>query len=95
MGSKHIGTSGNPSDKNVPLLNALEGWLLENQKTLSLHPELTKTFALNRSEVLKYDASVDWAEPDNNTGEKALKAVSLGRIYHLFFGSDLGIERGA
>ncbi|ENI6587488.1 transposase, partial [Escherichia coli] len=35
------------------------------------------------------------AEADNNTAERALRAVCLGKKNYVFFGSDHGGERGA
>ena len=77
-------------EKTVPLLNALEEWLLEKQKTLSRHSELARVFAyaLNQWVALKYCAGDGWANADNNIAENALRTVSLGRKNYLFFGSD-------
>ncbi|HCB2860388.1 IS66 family transposase [Klebsiella aerogenes] len=83
--------------KTKPLLSALESWLREKMKTLSRRSELAKAFAyaLNQWPALTYYADDGWAEADNNIAENALRMVSLGRKNWLFFGSDLGGERGA
>ena len=83
--------------RSKPLLVELEGWLREKVKTLSRHSETAKAFnyVLNQWTALAYYSDDGWAEPDNNLAENALRTVSLGRKNYLFFGSDLGGERGA
>lgn len=83
--------------RSKPLLVELEGWLREKVKTLSRHSETAKAFnyVLNQWAALAYYCDDGWAEADNNLAENALRTVSLGRKNYLFFGSDLGGERGA
>ncbi|CAI1079138.1 Transposase and inactivated derivatives [Serratia entomophila] len=83
--------------RSKPLPVELKGWLREKVKTLSRHSETAKAFnyALNQWAALAYYRDDGWAEADNNLAENALRTVSLGRKNYLFFGSDLGGERGA
>ncbi|MBS3895085.1 IS66 family transposase, partial [Serratia marcescens] len=83
--------------KTVPRMQSLYEWVQTQMKTLSRHSELTKafTYALNQWPALTYYADDGWAEADNNIAENALRMVSLGRKNFLFFGCDLGGERGA
>ncbi|END8649803.1 transposase domain-containing protein, partial [Escherichia coli] len=45
--------------------------------------------------ALCYYSDDGLAEADNNTAERALRAVCLGKKNYMFFGNDHGGERGA
>lgn len=92
----HVRTPSYTTTKALPLLNALEGWLREKQKTLPRHSERAKVFAYapNQWNALQYYAGDGRAEPDNNIAEDALPTVSLGRKNYLFFGSNHEGNRG-
>jgi len=51
--------------------------------------------ALGRWEALTFCTQDGALEIDNNSAERALRAVALGRKKHLFAGSDAGGERAA
>lgn len=72
-------------------------WLVEKSATLSKKSRLGEAFAyvLNQWDALCYYSDDGLAEPDNNTAERALRAVCLGKKNFIFFGSDHGGERGA
>ena len=80
-----------------PLLDALHEWLSETLRTVSaksalagaIHYGLVRWTALTR---YRDDGRI---EIDNNTAERAIRPVVLGRKNYLFAGSDAGGERAA
>lgn len=80
-----------------PLLASLHEWLVEKCATLSKKSRLGEAFAyaLNQWDALYYYCDDGVADPDNNAAERALRAVCIGKKNCIFFGSDLGGERGA
>ena len=79
-----------------PLLDSLHEWLQTALTKLSKKSDTTAAvnYALNRWDALRY-CDNGCLEIDNNTAERALRAVALGRKNYLFAGSDRGGERAA
>lgn len=80
-----------------PALDSLQEWLEQTRAKLPRKSEVTTAinYALGRwSALVRYcdDGSL---EIDNNTAERALRAVALGRKNYLFAGSNSGGERAA
>ncbi len=71
--------------------------MVEKNGTLSKKSRLGEAFSyvLNQWDALCYYSDDGLAEADNNTAERALRAVCLGKKNCVFFGSDHGGERGA
>jgi transposase len=80
-----------------PELQALHTWLHEALSKLSKKSELAVAirYALSRWPALTRFRDDGRLEIDNNTAERALRAVALGRKNWLFAGSDEGGERAA
>ena len=80
-----------------PELDALHAWLHATLVTLSKKSELALAirYALSRWTTLTRYRDDGRLEIDNNTAERALRAVALGRKNWLFAGSDDGGERAA
>ena len=80
-----------------PLLDSLHTWMQASLSKLSRKSEVALAihYALGRwTQLLRYchDGRL---EIDNNTAERALRAVALGRKNYLFAGSNTGGERAA
>jgi hypothetical protein len=83
--------------RSRPLLEALRGWLDDSLAKLSPKSD---TSAAIRYALTRWDALVCFAEDgrleiDNNSAERALRVVAVGRKNYLFAGSDRGGERAA
>jgi transposase len=80
-----------------PELEALHTWLHTTLTTVSKKSELAVAirYALSRWAALTRYRDDGRLEIDNNTAERALRAVALGRKNWLFAGSDDGGERAA
>ncbi|MCP1489913.1 hypothetical protein J3D48_006323 [Pseudomonas fluorescens] len=80
-----------------PLLEHLHTWLNQTLTLLSKKSALGGAifYALNRWQALTLYCNDGRIEIDNNTAERALRAVALGRKNFLFVGSDAGGERAA
>lgn len=80
-----------------PELEALHSWLQIVSPTLSKKSELATAirYALSRWIALTRYRDDGRLEMDNNTAERALRTVALGRKNWLFAGSDDGGERAA
>jgi transposase len=80
-----------------PLLESLHVWMKESLSKLSRKSDVSAAirYALERwAQLIRY-CSDGRLEIDNNTVERALRAVALGRKNYLFAGSDSGGERAA
>jgi hypothetical protein len=80
-----------------PLLESLHLWMKESLSKLSRKSDVSAAirYALERwAQLIRY-CSDGRLEIDNNTAERALRAVALGRKNYLFAGSDSGGERAA
>ncbi|MET0986930.1 MAG: IS66 family transposase [Steroidobacteraceae bacterium] len=80
-----------------PLLESLREWLGHTLSRLSKKSELAKAigYVLTRWTALTRYRDNGQIEIDNNTAERALRVVALGRKNYLFCGSDAGGERAA
>ena len=80
-----------------PLLESLKQWLEATLCKLSRKSDtaLAVRYALSRWEALLRYVDDGRIEIDNNSAERALRAVALGRKNYLFAGSDAGGERAA
>jgi transposase len=83
--------------RSRPLLESLKQWLEETLGKLSQKSDTTKAirYALGRWDALLRFCDDGRVEIDNNTAERSLRAVVLGRKNYLFAGSDRGGERAA
>jgi transposase len=75
----------------------LKQWLEDTLGKLSRKSDtaLAVRYALGRWEALVRYVDDGGIEIDNNTAERALRTVALGRKNYLFAGSDAGGERAA
>jgi transposase len=80
-----------------PLLEALHDWLHETLRTVSAKSALAGAiqYGLARWTALTRYRDDGRIEIDNNTAERAIRPVVLGRKNFLFAGSDAGGERAA
>jgi transposase len=85
------------NQRSRPLLASLKQWLEETLLKLSKKPEtaVAVRYALGRWDALLRYVDDGRLEIDNNTAERALRAVALGRKNYLFAGSDRGGDRAA
>jgi transposase len=83
--------------RSRPLLISLQSWLKESLTRLSRKSEtaVAINYALGHWPALVRYCDDGLLEIDNNTAERALRAVALGRKNYLFAGSDSGGERAA
>jgi transposase len=81
----------------VPRLAALKDWLQEIVAKLSSKSETTAAirYALKRWQAFTRYADDGRLEIDNNSAERALRCVALGRKNYLFAGADSGGQRAA
>jgi transposase len=81
----------------VPLLRALQQWLVETRAKVSAKSEfaVAVNYALNRWEALTRYCDDGAIEIDNNAAERALRGPVLSRKNFLFAGADSGGERAA
>ncbi|HVI80879.1 MAG TPA: IS66 family transposase [Candidatus Acidoferrum sp.] len=83
--------------RSRPLLTSLKDWFKESLTKLSQKSETAVAirYALGRWPALMRYCDDGSLEIDNNSAERALRAVALGRKNYLFAGSDSGGERAA
>jgi len=83
--------------RSRPLLTSLQDWFKESRTKLSQKSETAVAirYALGRWPALMRYCNDGSLEIDNNSAERALRAVALGRKNYLFAGSDAGGERAA
>jgi transposase len=83
--------------RSRPWLESLQRWLQEMLGKLSRKSDTAAAvrYALGRWDALTRYCDDGRIEIDNNTAERALRAVALGRKNYLFAGSDAGGERAA
>ncbi len=81
----------------TPHLDALRAWLTQTLTQVSKKSALANAirYALSRWTALTRYRDDGRLEIDNNTAERALRTVALGRKNYLFAGSDTGGERAA
>ena len=80
-----------------PLIDALKTWLDATLQKLSGKSDLAKAmrYTLSRWDALIRYIGDGRTEIDNNTAERSIRAIALGRKNYLFAGSDAGGERAA
>src|SRR3984885_4910294 len=80
-----------------PLLDDLRAWLIAITHQLSKKSDAAGAirYTLSRWEALCRYRDDGCAEVDNNSAERALRCIALGRKNHLFAGADTGGERAA
>lgn len=80
-----------------PIVTALRAWLVDQLPRLSRKSKTAEAigYAMNQWQALARYLSDGRIEIDNNTAERALRGVALGRKNFLFLGSDAGGERAA
>ena len=80
-----------------PILDELEAWLQSQLPRISGKSELAKAirYALTRIKKLRPYLDHGFLEADNNSAERALKSVALGRKNYLFIGSEGGGKSAA
>jgi transposase len=80
-----------------PLLDALHAWLAATLQTVSTKSDLAGAikYALVRWPALTRYRDDGRIEIDNNSAERSIRPVVLGRRNYLFAGSDAGGERAA
>jgi transposase len=85
------------NERARPLLESLQQWLEATLGKLSRKSDtaLAVRYALGRWEALLRYVDDGGIEIDNNSAERALRTVALGRKNYLFAGSDAGGERAA
>lgn len=82
--------------RSKPLLASLHEWMVEKNARLSKksRPGEAFSYVLNQWDALCYYSDDGLAQADNNTAERALRAVCPGKKNYLFFSSDHGREHG-
>ncbi|WP_028221468.1 IS66 family transposase [Paraburkholderia oxyphila] len=83
--------------KSLPVLAAINAWMMQKIATLSTKSESAKAirYSLNQWNALVLYCEDGRIEISNALAENALRCVSLGRKNFLFAGSDSGGERAA
>ena len=83
--------------RSLPLVTAMKAWLEAQFAQIPPRGGLADAirYTLNRWDALCYFLNDGRIELDNNTVERAIRPVALGRKNHLFAGSDGGAQRWA
>jgi transposase len=83
--------------RSRPVIDALKTWLDQTAAKVSRGSSLDKAlrYALNRWDGLTAFLDDGRIELDNNTVERSMRPIALGRKNHLFAGSDGGAEHWA
>ena len=84
-------------EKSAPLMAELEAWMREERAKLSKHAPVAKAFDYM---LRRWDSFARFLEDGricltNNTAERSLRGLALGRKSWLFAGSDRGGDRAA
>jgi Transposase IS66 family. len=84
-------------DKARPLIDSLRGWMELMLRSLSKKSDTAGAirYALSHWRALTRYLDDGLLEIDNNSAERALHCVAMGRKNYLFAGSDAGGERAA
>lgn len=83
--------------RSKPLLDELEAWLAAQLTRIPGKSELAKAirYALTRMEKLRSYLDHGLLELDNNSAERAMKPIAIGRKNDLFVGSEGGDKAAA
>ncbi len=81
----------------APIFDALEAWLQAQLPKISGKSELAKAirYALTRMKRLRPYLDHGFLEIDNNSAERAMKPIAIGRKNYLFVGSEGGGKSAA
>jgi hypothetical protein len=81
----------------VPLLASLHAWMIATAARVDKESALAKAlnYGFNHWDALKRYAEDGHLEIDNNTAERSVRGIGVGKKNYLFFGSDTGGERAA
>lgn len=81
----------------VPLLLSLHAWMIATAARVDKESALAKAFnyGFNHWAALQRYAEDGHLEIDNNTAERSIRGIGVGKKNYLFFGSDTGGERAA
>jgi Transposase IS66 family/IS66 C-terminal element len=84
-------------EKSVPLLTSFGAWLEKQAAAVLPKSPLAEAvgYARNQWAALQVYTTAGFLGIDNNTAERALRAVAIGRKNYLFFGSDVGGKTAA
>ena len=84
-------------ERIAPLVDALESWMREARRKMSRHADVAKAidYMLKRWDAFSRFLNDGRICLSNNTAERALRGIALGRRAWLFAGSDRGGERAA
>jgi transposase len=84
-------------EKATTKLEALQAWMIQTKASVSKKSDLAGAiqYALSRWRALMRYCEDGRIEIDNNTAERSLRPIALGRKNYLFAGSDAGGERAA
>jgi transposase len=80
-----------------PILDDLESWLQDQLPKISGKSELAKAirYGLTRMKTLRPYLDHGFLEADNNSAERSMRCVALGRKNYLFMGSERGGQSAA
>jgi transposase len=75
-----------------PIFDALEAWLMEQLNKISGKTPLAKAirYAMTRLPKARPYLEYGFLELDNNTAERAVRPITLGRKNYLFMGAEAG-----
>lgn len=84
-------------EKAIPLLAAFDAWLTEKEASVLPKSPAGKAIHYVRANWTALNRYVEdgWLEIDNNTAERAMRHIAVGRKNWLFAGSDRGGQTGA
>ena len=84
-------------ERSAPILDDLRTWLVATLQTVSSKSSLALAikYTLVRWEAMTRFCGDGRVELDNNTAERSIRAIVLGRRNYLFVGADTGGERAA
>lgn len=83
--------------RSAPILRELRSWLVATLQTVSEKSSLAQAikYTLVRWEAMTRFCADGRIELDNNSAERAIRAIVLGRRNYLFAGADTGGQRAA
>ncbi len=84
-------------ERSVPMLKSIEEWLLAKEREVLPSCALGEAikYAVNRWAALQVYTTDGHLEIDNNSAERAIRPVAIGRRNWLFFAGEAGGERAA
>lgn len=81
----------------VPIIDELHAWLGQQRQSVSAKSGIANAidYSLSRWKALTRFCTDGRIDLDNNTAERSIRAIVLGRNNYLFMGADVGGERAA